>query len=67
MNVNFFSDDALSNKDPEDSINVTVKKATETERLSYKDLSYSNLQQKEPESNDEELTLVSSPECQIQQ
>jgi len=63
--VDILYNNALSNKDSEDSINVTVKKATEME--SYKNLSYSNLQQKEPESNDEELTLLSSPECQIQQ
>ncbi|KAL0108508.1 hypothetical protein PUN28_015208 [Cardiocondyla obscurior] len=57
--------DALSNtKDSEDSINVTVKKITETEKLSYENLPYTNTRRKNSGSNAEELTLISS---QIQQ
>ncbi|XP_011860503.1 PREDICTED: sodium-independent sulfate anion transporter-like [Vollenhovia emeryi] len=59
-------DNALSNKDSEDPLNVNVKKATEMERLSRGDLSYSNSRRKDSEVNDEELTLA-PPECQIQQ
>ncbi|XP_077272863.1 sodium-independent sulfate anion transporter isoform X1 [Temnothorax americanus] len=54
-------DNALSNKDLENSINVTVKKATEMERLSCEDVS--NSRRKNSESNAEELTLMSPSEC----
>jgi len=53
------------NKDPEDPI--TMKKSAEMKKLSHEDLSYSNSQRKNSESNAEELALTSSSECKIQQ
>lgn len=66
INVPSFSslDDARSNNDP---INVTVKKTMETGRPSHGDSSYLNSQRKDSEINAEELILMSSSECQIQQ
>lgn len=55
----FFSpDNAPLNKDPEDPINVIVKKAMETERPGHGDSSYSR--RKDSEINAEELSLMSS-------
>jgi len=61
----FFSDDALSSKNFEDRINITVKQATKN--LTREDLLYSNSQQNDSESNTEELALMSPSECKIQQ
>lgn len=70
MNVrflDFFPDNALSNKDPEDPLDITAKKAADMEKLSRGDFSYSNSRRKDSESNAEELTLISPPECKIEQ
>ncbi len=61
----FFSDDALSSKNFEDRINITVKQATKN--LIREDLLYSNSQQNDSESNTGELALMSPSECKIQQ
>ncbi|KYM92093.1 Sodium-independent sulfate anion transporter [Atta colombica] len=57
--------DALSSKNFEDRINITVKQATKN--LIREDLLYSNSQQNDSESNTEELALMSPSECKIQQ
>ncbi|EGI57536.1 Sodium-independent sulfate anion transporter [Acromyrmex echinatior] len=59
--------DALSSKNSEDRINITMKQATEMKNLNREDLLYSNSRQNDSESNAEELALMSPSECKIQQ
>ncbi|XP_036144402.1 sodium-independent sulfate anion transporter [Monomorium pharaonis] len=62
-----YNDALLLNEDSEDLNDVSVKKATETEKLNHRDLSNSDLQQKNSETNAEEMTLISSLERKIQE
>ena len=61
-----FSDNALSSKESEDPINITVNKTIETKKVNH-DFSFSNLQLKDSELNAEEVALMSPPESKIQQ
>nr|XP_012233809.1 PREDICTED: sodium-independent sulfate anion transporter-like [Linepithema humile] len=59
-------DNALSNKESEDPINVTINTTTEIKKLNHKDLQL-NLQLKDSEPNTEEMALMSLSESKIQQ
>ncbi|EFN65713.1 Sodium-independent sulfate anion transporter [Camponotus floridanus] len=63
--VDILQDDALSDKEPEDSINIVINKAMEMKKLDHEDFSYSSLRQKDSESNAEEMILLSPSESKI--